>query len=43
VVWLARTVGFPPSKRRPLPGEQIMWRAYVKLQVQLSRWRLMRD
>jgi len=42
VVWLARTVGFQPSKRRPLPGHQIIWRAYVKLQVRLEGWRIMR-
>ena len=42
VVWLARTVGFRPSKRRPLPGHQLIWRAYVKLQVRLEGWRIMR-
>ena len=28
VVWLARTAGFRPSRRRPLPGNEILWRAY---------------
>ncbi|MDE0625148.1 MAG: hypothetical protein OXH99_02005 [Bryobacterales bacterium] len=28
VVWLARTAGFRPSRRRPLPGSEILWRAY---------------
>ncbi|MDE0105624.1 MAG: hypothetical protein OXN89_24870 [Bryobacterales bacterium] len=43
VVWLARTSGFQPSKRRPLPGKRILWRAYVNLQKQLRVWRMMRD
>ena len=30
VVWLARIVGFRPSKRRPLPGNEVLWRAFVK-------------
>ena len=32
VVRLARTVGFIPSKRRPLPGNEILWRAWLDLQ-----------
>ncbi len=27
VVWLAMTSGFRPSKRRPLPGNTVLWRA----------------
>ena len=33
VVWLARVVGFRPSKRRPLPGNEVLWRAYVKIKT----------
>ena len=33
VVWIARTVGFRPSKRRPLPGNEVLWRAFVKMQT----------
>ena len=29
VVSLARVVGFRPSKQRPLPGIEVLWRAYV--------------
>ena len=29
VVWLARAAGFRPSRRRPLPGNEILWRAYA--------------
>ncbi len=31
VVWLAMTVGFRPSKRRPLPGNTVLWRACADL------------
>jgi len=30
------TIGFLPSKRRPLLGHQIMLRAYINLRVHLS-------
>ena len=33
VVWLARMAGFRPSKRRPLPGNEVLWRAFVKMQT----------
>ena len=32
VVLLARMVGWRPSKRQPLPGNEVLWRAYVRLQ-----------
>ena len=32
VLLLARTAGFRPSKRRPLPGDAVLWRAYAALQ-----------
>ena len=32
MVRLARTVGFIPSKRRPLPGNEILWRTRLDLQ-----------
>ena len=31
VVWLAMTTGFLPSKRRPLPGDAVLWRACADL------------
>ncbi len=31
VLWLAMTSGFRPSKRRPLPGNAVLWRACVTL------------
>ena len=31
VVWLARVVDFRPSKRRPLPGNEVPWRACAKI------------
>ena len=31
VVWLAMTTGFLPSKRRPLPGDAVLWRACAAL------------
>lgn len=31
VVWLAMTSGFRPSKRRPLPGDAVLWRACADL------------
>ena len=33
VVLLARMVGWRPSKRQPLPGNEVLWRAYVRLQT----------
>ena len=33
VVSLARVVGFRPSKQRPLPGIEVLWRAYVKIKT----------
>ena len=33
VVLLARMAGWHPSKRSPLPGNQVMWRACVQLQT----------
>ena len=33
VVQLARMVGWRPSKRQPLPGNEVLWRAYVRLQT----------
>ena len=33
VVWLARTAGFRPSRRRPLPGNEILWRACAHVAV----------
>ena len=31
VILLARTTGFRPSKRQPLPGNEVLWRACVDL------------
>ena len=33
VVLLARTVGWRPSKRQPYPSNEVLWRAYVRLQT----------
>ena len=33
VVLLARMVGWRPSKRQPNPGNEVLWRAYVRLQT----------
>ncbi len=33
VVLLARIAGWQPSIRRPLPGNEVLWRAYVQLQM----------
>ena len=33
VVLLARMVGWRQSKRQPLPGNEVLWRAYVRLQT----------
>ena len=33
VVLLARIAGWQPSARRPLPGNEVLWRAYVQLQA----------
>ena len=33
VVLLARMVGWRPSKRQPLPGNEVLWRANVRLQT----------
>ena len=33
VVLLARMAGWQPSKRRPLPGNEVLWRAFVQLQM----------
>ncbi|MXY70035.1 MAG: IS4 family transposase [Acidobacteriia bacterium] len=33
VVLLARMVGWRPSKRQPYPGNEVLWRAYVRLQT----------
>ncbi len=33
VVLLARMAGWRPSKRRPLPGNEVLWRAFVQLQT----------
>ena len=33
VVLLARITGWQPSMRRPLPGNEVLWRAYVQLQM----------
>lgn len=33
VVALARMVGWRPSKRQPLPGNEVLWRACVQLQM----------
>ncbi len=30
-MWLAMTTGFLPSKRRPLPGDTVLWRARADL------------
>lgn len=42
VVWLARTTGFRPSRRRPLPGHQVLWRAYRRLSLLTHYLRLER-
>ena len=33
VVWLACLAGFRPSKRRPLPSNEVLWRAFVKMKT----------
>ena len=33
VVLVARLAGFIPSKRQPLPGNEIVWRGYKKLRL----------
>ena len=33
VVMLARMVGWRPTKRHPNPGNEVLWRAYVRLQT----------
>ena len=33
VLWLAGIAGFRPSQRRPLPGNEVLWRAFVKMQT----------
>ena len=33
VVVLARMAGWRPSKRQPLPGNEVLWRACVQLQM----------
>ena len=33
VVLLARMVGLQPSQRQPNPGNEVLWRAYVRLQT----------
>ena len=33
VLLLARTGGWHPTKRRPLPGNEVLWRAYVRMQT----------
>ena len=33
VVWLGRMAGFRPSQRRPLPGNEVLWRAFATLQT----------
>ena len=30
---LARIAGWQPPMRRPLPGNEVLWRAYVQLQM----------
>ena len=30
---LTPVVGWRPSKRQPLPGNEVLWRAYVRLQT----------
>ena len=32
VLLLARMAGWRPTKRRPLPGNELLWRAYVQMQ-----------
>ena len=32
-VLLARSAGWQPSIRRPLPSNEVLWRAYVQLQT----------
>ena len=42
VILLARTTGWRPSKRRPLPGNEVLWRAYVSLQHMVRLYRASR-
>ena len=35
VILLARMAGWRPSKRRSLPGSEVLWRAYVALQYMM--------
>ena len=41
VVWLARTSGFRPSKRRPLPGARVLGRACESVRM-LADWEQMK-
>ena len=39
---LGRMAGWRPSKRRPLPGNEVLWRAYVQMQGMVRFWQATR-
>ena len=43
VVLLARLAGWQPSTRRPLPGNEVLWRAHVQLQAMVRVTQAARD
>ena len=42
VMLLGRMAGWRPSKRRPLPGNEVLWRAYVQMQGMVRFWQATR-
>ncbi len=42
VLLLARTAGWHPTKRRPWPGNEVLWRAYVRMQAVVAYLRAAR-
>ena len=42
VMLLGRMAGWRPSKRRPLPGNEVLWRAYVQMQGMRRFWQATR-
>ena len=43
VVLLARIAGWHPSKRQPLPGNEVLWRAYRQLQMMVRYRQAVRE
>ena len=42
VMLLGRMAGWRPSKRHPLPGNEVLWRAYVQMQGMVRFWQATR-